>query len=236
MQPAYAAAYPLLYRRHWWWRVRERILVRTIRRVMSGTGDAKILDIGCGAGLFFDALQEFGHVEGMESDLSAIEASGHWRHRIHPGELGDGGDKYDLILLLDVLEHVSDPQALVRTVAGRLTDRGRIVVTVPAYDFLWTSHDVLNQHLRRYTAGTLRATIHQAGLATRESRYLFQSLVIPKLFVRLKEAVLRAEGRVPHIPSRPLNAAIYMWFRVEDVIAGWLPFGSSVLAVAERRR
>ena len=68
MDAAYAAAYADLYRRHWWWRVRERILLDRIRDLLGDrVTHANMLDIGCGAGLFFDALEQFGHVEGIGS-------------------------------------------------------------------------------------------------------------------------------------------------------------------------
>jgi 2-polyprenyl-3-methyl-5-hydroxy-6-metoxy-1,4-benzoquinol methylase len=88
MDSVYAEVYPELYRRHWWWRVREDILLRRIAALFEGSGrPARILDVGCGAGLFFDALQRFGHVEGIESDSRAVERAGRWRESIHVGEL-----------------------------------------------------------------------------------------------------------------------------------------------------
>ena len=75
MDSVYAAAYPELYRKHWWWRVREEILLETVARLLAGQSRARILDVGCGAGLFFDALDRFGHVEGIESDRSAIDSA-----------------------------------------------------------------------------------------------------------------------------------------------------------------
>ena len=75
MDAQYAAAYPELYQRHWWWRVREEILLRNIRTILAGTPEARILDVGCGAGLFFDELEQFGHVEGVESDRAVVEQS-----------------------------------------------------------------------------------------------------------------------------------------------------------------
>ena len=91
MDSAYAAAYPDLYRRHWWWRVREEILLRRLTSLFETLGHpARILDVGCGAGLFFDALQRFGQVEGIESDRSSVERAGKWREHIFAGELDDG--------------------------------------------------------------------------------------------------------------------------------------------------
>ena len=72
MDARYAQAYPDLYRRHWWWRVREEILIRRIAALRDGQKGARILDVGCGAGLFFDALERFGEVEGIESDADTV--------------------------------------------------------------------------------------------------------------------------------------------------------------------
>lgn len=237
MDPAYTAAYSRLYREHWWWRVRERILLREVRQILAGrSSGARILDVGCGAGLFFDALESFGHVEGIESDRIAVEQSGRWRARIHLGELEtlrtDGA--YDLVLLLDVIEHVQRPETLLRASAQLLAPRGAMLITVPAFDSLWTSHDDLNHHVKRYTAGEMRRLLQSAGLEVAKTRYLFQSLVVPKLLVRAKETLTPSSASVPRIPSRLVNGALEKWFRAESGWAGWMPFGSSVLAVARR--
>jgi hypothetical protein len=65
-----------------------------------------------------------------------------------------------------------------------------------------------------------------------ETRYLFQSLVVPKLLVRAKETVAGRRQQVPRVPPAAANAALQTWFRVEHAVAGWLPFGGSLLAVA----
>src|SRR5689334_1507896 len=116
MQSDYVAAYGDLYRRHWWWRVREEILLTQVRQILEHKHDARMLDVGCGAGLFFDALEEFGHIEGIESDRIAVEQSGRWRGRIHLGsiETFSSSGAFDLILMLDVLEHVEQPASLLR--------------------------------------------------------------------------------------------------------------------------
>lgn len=236
MESQYTAAYSDLYRRHWWWRVREEILLKEVRQILATRTGAKILDIGCGAGLFFDALEPFGHVEGIESDPIAVEQSGRWRSRIHLGDLetfvSPGG--FDLILMLDVLEHVERPDVMLRRAAQLLAADGQVLVTVPAFDALWTSHDQLNGHVKRYAAGEVRRLLTGADLDVTGARYLFQSLTLPKLAVRAKEALIRSEASVPRVPPGFLNAALQSWFRCENAIAGWLPFGSSVMAIARR--
>ena len=235
MDPRYARAYPQLYARHWWWRVREQILVRKVETLLSGSRDARILDVGCGAGLLFDALEAFGHVEGVEADAAAVSRSGRWRERISVGNLDDEfapAGPYDLILMLDVLEHIAGPGHVLRRAGHLLRPNGRILITVPAFSWLWTSHDEINHHVTRYSAAELRALVAASGLVTLESQYLFQSLVAAKLFVRALEAISSAAPRVPGIPPAPLNAMIQTWFCGEHALLGWLPFGTSTLAIA----
>lgn len=238
MDAEYTAAYARLYREHWWWRVREQILIEKVRQNLRSDGaPASILDVGCGAGVFFDALEPFGRVEGIESDPAAVAESGGWRSRIHVGELDDTfapGHRFDLILLLDVLEHMERPEHVLRRAAGLLNPDGRILATVPAFDWLWTSHDELNHHLKRYTASEMRAMMTRAGLAALETRYLFQSLLVPKLAIRAKEMLMSSGSGVPRIPPRALNATLQAWYRLEHAVAGRLPFGSSVMTVARR--
>ena len=236
MEATYTAAYASLYREHWWWRVREQILLRKVSGILSGRPSARMLDVGCGAGLFFDKLEPFGHVEGIESDLLAVEQSGRWKDRIHVGELAtfNSDGAFDLLLMLDVLEHVPDPEALVRQGAALLAPRGAMLVTVPAFDWLWTGHDDLNHHLRRYTAPQMCGLLRHAGLEVMETQYLFQSLILPKLLVRAKEALLPTPASLPRLPQPFLNHALQAWFRSENAVAGWLPFGTSVLVIARR--
>ena len=238
MDSTYAAVYPKLYRQHWWWRVREEILLRRISTLFGGAArPMRILDVGCGAGLFFDALQRFGHVEGIESDPSALQHAGKWRDRIFLGQLDASfrpSKPYDAILMLDILEHLRNPERLLRDASRLLAPGGRIVITVPAFNWLWTGHDDLNHHVHRYTAAEMRSTVMAAGLVVAEWTYLFQSLVVPKAMVRLLETVLRKPPQVPGIPGEPINSALQAWLRAEYAVARWLPFGTSLLVVAHR--
>jgi len=233
MDAVYASAYPDLYAHHWWWRVREQILLKKIGVLLRDVPDARILDVGCGAALFFDALEPFGRVEGLESDSAAVMRSGRWRDRIFVGDLDDrfAAAPYDLILMLDVLEHIAGPEQVLRRAGGLLRPGGRILITVPAFKWLWTAHDEMNRHVTRYSAAELRRVVAASGLVTLESSYLFQSLVVPKLLVRAGEALRSAPPRVPRIPPPPVNMAIQAWFRFEHAAVGWLPFGASALAV-----
>jgi SAM-dependent methyltransferase len=238
MDAQYAAAYPDLYSRHWWWRAREELLLRRIRTLLAAKTSARILDVGCGAALFFDALAPFGHVEGIESDRDAVERSGKWRTRVTVGELDASyrpSAPFDLILMLDVLEHITDPRPTLRRAGEILRADGCMLITVPALNWLWTTHDDINHHVTRYSAPAIRSLIEQSGLAALEVRYLFPSLVVPKLLLRAQEALTARPPRVPPIPSPTINRTIQAWLRAEHALAGWFPLGTSLLALAGAR-
>lgn len=236
MEADYVAAYRELYQRHWWWRARERAVLAVLRRRHVPRPGDHVLDIGCGDGLFFDRLMSFGVVEGIEPEPLAVSPAGPHRGQIHVRPFDDSfapGHRFRLIVMLDVLEHLADPDAALRHTCSLLAEDGTFVVTVPALMSLWTAHDDMNQHLTRYTAAELRTQAQGAGLDVVESHYLFHWMAAAKLAVRWKERLLGAAAGPPRIPPPWLNRTL------EAVTAldlcggrGWgLPFGSSLIAV-----
>jgi SAM-dependent methyltransferase len=194
VDPGYGQGYADLFRRHWWWRAREALLLRELRRARPANGWRSVLDIGCGDGLFFDRLREFGEVEGVEPDASLVTADGPHRARIHVGPFDAAfrpGKRYSVTLMLDVLEHLADPVGALRHALSLLEPGGTFVATVPAFRALWTGHDDLNHHLTRYTRRSFRALARAAGLRIDRERYFFHWTCPVKLLVRLKEAVRR---------------------------------------------
>jgi SAM-dependent methyltransferase len=234
MDPAYGARYEDLYRRHWWWRVRETAILGELRRRSPPGGFRRILDVGCGNGLFFDRLRPLGEVEGVEPDTALLDPQGPWRHAIHavPFDGAFAPDRrFDAILMLDVLEHLDDPVAALHHAVGLLAPGGLILCTVPAFQWLWTSHDVLNHHRHRYNRPDFRELARRAGMSITSERYLFQWLVPAKLAVRLLESLRRTEPRPPTVPPEPINGflriASAMQERVTRVIP--LPWGGSLM-------
>jgi SAM-dependent methyltransferase len=242
VDPAYAQAYRTLYRTHWWWRARERLLLRLLRSYLGPERRHRILDIGCGSGLFFDALDRFGDVEGVETDagmktgVSSIDARIHWG----PLETFESPHRFSAVLMLDVLEHLEDPETTLRKAWQLLEPGGVVVVTVPAFRLLWTRHDDINQHVMRYTRHTLGALAERAGIRPERLQYFFHWLFPVKLAVRGIEQVAprrTASSAIPTTPPAPINAACYSLSRVEQAFFTRLslPFGSSLLMVARQK-
>ena len=236
MDPSYGREYRELYRRHWWWRVREGEILRELQTLQPTSGWHHLLDVGCGDGLFFDQLSRFGAVEGVEPDASLLDPAGKWRSAIHVvpfDERFQPPHRFDVILMLDVLEHLEHPDRALRHAIGLLAPGGYVLCTVPALQWIWTRHDEINQHFRRYDRRSFRALARVAGLDILRERYLFQWLVGAKLLVRGMERLVPGEPSLPGIPARPVNALIRVVTTIEQRINRFvpMPFGSSLLVV-----
>lgn len=241
MEEDYAKGYEKLYSNHWWWRAREAEVLRVIRKYFSCRSDLSILDIGCGNGLFFDRLREFGVPEGVEPDPKLVTDEGRARGMITVAPFNESflpAKRYDLILMLDVIEHVDTPAAFVKHAASLLKDDGRMIITVPAFNLLWTAHDDFNLHRTRYTTGSLGGLLGGLSLRTLELRYLFRWLFVPKLLVRLKELLSVSAPKPAAVPSSLLNLVALLVSRIDltTLRGAPLPFGTSVLAVAGRHQ
>jgi SAM-dependent methyltransferase len=238
MDPAYAQRYRDLALRHWWWRARNDQVRDEIARLLQGRRDARILDIGCGDGVLFPFLSAFGDVRGIEPDPLVVSADCPWRERIamRPFDASYAPDiRFDLILMLDVLEHFPDPDPPLRQIHTLLADDGCLLVTVPAFRTLWTHHDDLNRHFNRFTKATLAAAMSRARLEIVDEWYLFQWLAAAKVIVRARE---RVAGPSPaeEVPPGGANTVHYRLCAIERRLTGRImPFGSSLLAVAKRR-
>jgi SAM-dependent methyltransferase len=146
---------------------------------------------------------------------------------------------YDLVLMLDVLEHIEDDAGALERVHGVLQPGGHAIVTVPALPSLWSRHDEVNHHFRRYRRAPLRGLLQAAGFEVRELRYLFL-WTLGLMYVRKLVANGQGAGYRVGIPPRPVNAI----FRGLSALEGWCfratrrgpPLGSSLLAVVQRPR
>jgi SAM-dependent methyltransferase len=146
-------------------------------------------------------------------------------------------ENFELITALDVIEHIDDDVTVVRQMGDRLSPRGAIIITVPAHPWLWSSHDEINHHVRRYTRQTLRQAIEAAGLRVEYLSY-FNTLLFPLALVQ--RAFARLTGRRLDdgltVPAAWLNGTLRWIFALERHAVGRveLPFGLSLLAVVRK--
>ena len=214
-------------------RSEESLLGSASATASPETPRISILDIGCGDALFFDSLAEFGDVEGVETDRDIVNPANPNFAKIHIGPLDDSfqpGKQFSLLLLLDVLEHIPDPAAALRCCVSLLQPGGTLLITVPAFNLVWTNHDVINHHVTRYRKSTLFPLLQQAGLKIETSAYWFQWTFPVKIAERTVEKVFRMQPANPPIPPPFINRALRALCSLEHSILGPLhpPFGTTL--------
>jgi SAM-dependent methyltransferase len=222
---------------HWWYVARRDILDRLIRRRIALPADARILEIGCGTGHNLAMLQRFGRVDAIEIDPAArAMASRRLGKPVMASPLpaleGVEDKAYDLVAILDVLEHIEEDEAALAGIAAKLKPGGRILITVPAHPWMWSAHDVVNHHKRRYTRRTLKAVIASAGLRLDMLRW-FNSLLFPVAAgVRLLGRAVGRKGGDDTLPPRPVNYLFGKIFGLERHAIGRLPMTPGVSLAA----
>lgn len=222
---------------HWWYRARRDILATLIRRRLRLPAQARILEVGCGTGHNLEMLREFGRLDAIEVDPAARDlASRRLGHAVMdaplPDLVGVPDRTYDLIAMLDVLEHVEADQAALRSLAAKLKPGGKMLITVPAHRWMWSAHDVVNHHHRRYNRGTFRAAVRGAGLRI-EMLSWFNSLLFPlAAAARLAGRVTGKEDSDDKLPPAFVNRVFEAVFGLERHMIGRLPFPPGVSLVA----
>jgi SAM-dependent methyltransferase len=224
---------------HWWYRGRRRILDQLLRS-LDLAPDAQILDAGCGSGRNMVDFAQFGAVTGVEISDASIE-----RARMRGvGEvlqcsitsLPFPDDHFDVAVCLDVIEHIEDEHTAMSELYRVVRPGGSLVITVPAYQWLWSDHDVINHHHRRYTRKSLSAAAERVGWQTVRTTY-FNTLLLPIAIVwRRLARRSHLEGPASDLQRMPerLNLLLEWPLRLEArLIAGGgrIPAGLSLATV-----
>jgi SAM-dependent methyltransferase len=187
-------------------------------------------------------LSGFGHVDGLELDEEARALSEKRLGRKVmsaplPELAGVPNRRYDLVGAFDVIEHIADDAAALASIAAKLKPTGKFVMTVPAHQWMWSSHDVVNHHKRRYSKAALKALIEASPMKLDRIGY-FNSLLFPLAVAQRGASKLRREDDADvSLPPAPLNAALEKIFAAERYLVGRLPLppGLSLFAVASAR-
>ncbi|WP_298669244.1 class I SAM-dependent methyltransferase [uncultured Sphingomonas sp.] len=225
---------------HWWYRARRDILADYLARYGGLPEGARILEIGCGTGHNLPMLAGFGEVDAIEIDPAARAiASARLGKEVGAAPLPVLPDvprgHYDLIAVLDVVEHIEDDVAALSAMRERLAPGGRILITVPAHQWMWSAHDVVNHHHRRYSKARLVKAITDAGLRPRRLGY-FNSLLFPLAAgARLAGRITGRDDSDDAPPPAPVNRLFEAVFRLERHLVGRVPMppGVSIVTFAE---
>jgi SAM-dependent methyltransferase len=226
--------------RHWWYRGRRTVLARTIAG-LELPRPARILDAGCGSGRNMVELARRGTVTGVELSATSVRLA---RER-GIGEVIEGSvlempfdaGSFDLAVSLDVIEHLKEDLDALRELRRVVAPGGLLLVTVPAYGWLWSGHDEINHHHRRYTRRSLQRVAEQAGWEQTRTTY-FNSLLLP--IAILLRALDRLSTKTTEssldlwVPPGPLNWLLERPLTLEAALigrGGRIPAGLSLLAV-----
>jgi SAM-dependent methyltransferase len=223
--------------RHWWFLARRRILSGLIAREVPLPADARILEIGCGTGHNFEMLGRFGRIDALEIDEGARAlATSRLGREVGTAPLpeltGVPDGHYHLIALLDVLEHIEEDRASLASIKRKLTPGGRILLTVPANQWMWSAHDTAHHHHRRYSKSGLRKVIEGAGLEIHTLTY-FNTLLFPlAAAARIAGKLTGKKESDDNLPPAPVNSLLGTIFGLERHLVGRLPLPAGVSLVA----
>jgi SAM-dependent methyltransferase len=239
-------AYEEMYRLedHHWWFVGKRLLVTALLADALAAPRPRILDAGCGTGGMLAHLRGISPgARAVGTDPSALALALCKRRglaavaRAEAGHLPFRRADFDVVLLLDVLEHVRDEGALLAAVRRVLRPGGTVLVSVPAYQWLWSVHDEALHHVRRYTARRLRHALAEAGFIVDRLTYTNIAALPPAVIVRAllpRLGLVRADGTDRGQVAPWVNRLLIRAYRAEARLVrhASLPAGLSVAAVA----
>ncbi len=231
---------------HWWYRGRRAIIRAELDRLplTTSAAETQVLDAGCGSGRTLDELADYGVVSGIElsPDAAAAARQRDPRFDVRIGRLEElpwDDSTFDLVTCLDVIEHTPDDRATLASLRRVTKPGGWLIVTVPAYQALWSRHDVANHHFRRYSRLLLRGAGMTAGWEPVRMTSFNSLLLPPAAVVRMTQ---RRRGLEPngdytpdlHIGPQWLNGVLERPLQAEAAWlrrGGTLPAGLSLLAV-----
>jgi SAM-dependent methyltransferase len=236
---------------HWWFASRTHALLGLLDREVP-SNNLTVLDVGCGAGNMIHHLSRYGTVIGIDNNPVPLEIA---HQRGYDARLADAEDmpfedeSFHLVTALDVIEHCDDDLQILRECHRVCTDGGWIAITVPAFQWLWSNNDVINDHKRRYSRSDLRARVTEAGFAV--SRMTYNNFFVfpvaaPLILARRgaekepKLATPSTDGEAYQVEmeptSPPVNAVLTGVGRLEANVLHYtdLPLGTSMICIARK--
>lgn len=217
----------------WWYRGRSAVVALILKR-QKIQKIGRSLDFGAGYGPMFDTLQRFSaRVEAFEPDPITQEVlRARAYSKVYDSAEDALGNSYDLIGLFDVVEHIENDAEFLNKLRDSLVTGGRLVITIPAYQWLWSEHDVENHHFRRYTKGQIVGILKEAGYTIEYAGYWNMFLFLPAALTRLFG---KSGGGALLFPPL-LDSLLFTIVRMEVLLMRFvtLPFGLSICVIARK--
>ncbi len=230
---------------HWWYKARREIIFDAVKRLAAHYPEPKFLDIGCGTGFNIAHLHQLGFdaVTGLDFSPDALS---YCRSRHLTGLICGSAEHlplrpghYDIVLTLDIIEHLKEDQRALTDIFHALKPGGTLVIFVPAFQFLWSLQDEISHHKRRYTAEELKEKIHQAGFDLKKLTYantfLFPVVWLGRIILKLFPQRFKITSENDLNPSWT-NDVLYRIFQAELYCLRYVnfPFGVSIFCICEK--
>ena len=233
---------------HWWLRGRRTVYFDLLDHLLPTERRLRSLDVGCGYGAMLGELSRYGTATGAEVSEEAIEAC---RRRgfedvlmASAYDVPEPDESFDLVTFFDCLEHLEDDLAALREAHRLLRPGGHVVVTLPAYNFLYANNDRVAHHQRRYTVREIRSKLEASGFRAQKATYvnaLLFPLILPAVLLKkVRERLLpRADDPTTNLsrtPPRAVNEVLYRVFASERVLLRRMrfPAGHSIFVLGVR--
>lgn len=249
MDPQFYQEYYKLEREGWWFRARSSIL-ESYMKTLSGRGsDIMILNVGAATGATSEMLSKYGTVTSVEYDKDCCEfmTEKTGMEVVHASltDLPFEDNFFDIICAFDVIEHIENHELAAKEIHRVLKSNGNYFITVPAFQFLWSTHDVINHHYRRYTKNNLNILLQKAGLKKTTSSYFNFWLFFPIATIRTilniipRKKSIKSSGSDNEIfrSSKIINVIAFSIFKSERLLLRKgikLPFGVSILSIGTK--
>jgi trans-aconitate methyltransferase len=221
---------------HWYYRSKAK----AVEQLLRGISPTTLMDVGAGSGFFSrvllansSAVEAWCIDSNYEADTDIVENGKNIHFRSSVGSIDA-----DLVLLMDVLEHVDDDVGLLREYVEKVSANATFLISVPAFQFMWSGHDIFLEHKRRYTLARLESVVAAAGLRVQQSKYFYAAVFPLAMLIRLPNRFFGSKGRPASdmkSHSRFVNALLYGLCRIELALVRrnrW--FGLTVFCVAKR--
>jgi ubiquinone/menaquinone biosynthesis C-methylase UbiE len=224
-----------------WWHLSKKRLVRSILKKYCKK-QPTILDVGCGSGMILEEFSDIGKMWGIDFEKEAIDiCKEKGLNNVKLGsveKLPPFKQKFDCILALDVIEHVDEDKAL-NEIYKALKPKGKLIITVPAYQWMWSTWDVILHHKKRYTASSLKSLLESHNFTQQKLSYFYSFLLPPVYIIRkMKNQKSKKEYKSDFlISSKFINMMLGSLAKIELAYFQnhTIPFGLSVVAVAQKK-
>ncbi len=228
---------------YWWFVARRKLVVSLLKSYLKQVPDNRLLDIGCGTGNNLIEFNKLGQAMGLDNSQEAIDFC---KQRGLTNVVNQDAEKislekesFDAITMLDVMEHVQDDMALLKNCYELCAKDGFLLITVPAYGFLWSEHDEALHHKRRYTASELRNKLNVANFKIIKISYVITSLFFPIFFLRFWQNMFKKsvypQTSIILLPKL-INDLIIKILDIENFLVKKInfPIGTSIVCVATK--